>query len=150
LAQEDDPARKEARQGMNMVYQVSAEVLSLLCAALSDPARSLAARRAVADALIKILKNNANQRSDTAIHAALTTVLDDTDTDIRRSAAYALQWTTGQGAWSVAQALLRAAQADTDSETHALSLRSAGRVLHAVRVRDVDVSKEASFRWLED
>jgi hypothetical protein len=45
---------------------------------------------------------------------------------------------------------LIAAQADPDVQTRTLALRSLGCVLHAGRgLRDVDLSKEALFRWLE-
>ncbi|MCI0397639.1 MAG: metallophosphoesterase [Chloroflexi bacterium] len=150
LEQEDEVARDVARQDLNEVYQVSTDVLSILCTTLTDITRPLAARRAVTDTLGEIMRSNANQRADTTIHTALTAVLDDPDTDIRRSAAYALQWATGHTLWPVAQALLRATQSDSDEETRCLALRSLGPVLHVVRgFRDADVSKEALFRWLE-
>ena len=150
LAQKDELTRIEARRGLNTVHQASAEVLTLLCATLGDFARPLPLRRAAADVLGEIVRSNANQRVNSSIHAALISTLGGPDIHIRRRAAYALQWTTGQSEWTVVQSLLHSAHSDPDSETRVLALRSAGRVLHAVRgFRDVDVSKEALFRWLE-
>jgi hypothetical protein len=146
--QEQSPAQKLARQGLNTVMKVSPDVLSILCTTLNDPARSVSVRRAVVGTLIEILKNP-DQRPNATIQVALTTALGSPDTQVRRNVAYALQWMVGQGAWQVAQALLHAAQSDPDAETRTLALRSLGRVLHEVRgFRDVDVSKEALFRWL--
>jgi hypothetical protein len=150
LAQENEAARNGARQALNSVFHASADVLSLLCAALTETARPLATRRAVADAFSNILKENRDLHDNASIHSALVAALDQSNTDIRRSAAYALQWTAGQSTWNVAKALLHSAECDPDSKTSVLALRSAGCVLHAVRgFRDVDVSKEALFRWLE-
>jgi hypothetical protein len=150
--QDTEPAREEARRGLNGVHRVSPDVLSFLCAALNDPGRPLAARGAVADALAGIMESSPSWRTDPTIQAALTAALCDADacSAVRRNAAYALRWTAGQGAWPVAQALLRAAECDPDGETRALALRFAGRLLNGVRgVWDVDVSKDGLFRWLE-
>ena len=146
----DEPSHKLALTGLGVVHNVSADVLSNICAVLNDPDRALADRRAVAGMLGEILKNDGARRADAAVLTALTTNMGDPDTTIRRRAAYALQWAAGQGSWPVTHALLRAAQTDPDAQTSTLALRSLGCVLHAVRgFRDVDVSKEALLRWLE-
>lgn len=148
LGQKDESAHKQARQGLNMVLQASSPVLTLLCVVLSDPTRPVVQRRVAIDALINISVHD-KQQIDSATHNTLAAILNDPDIYLRRSAAYALQWTSGQAVWMVAQALLHSAQFDPDIETRSLALRSVGRVLNAVHgFRDVDVSKEALFRWL--
>jgi len=149
VEQEDNLERKVAREGLNTIMKAAPGVLALLCATLNDPARFPTVRRSVADTIGEVLRNNRDQRSNATIHTAFTTALGDPETNVRRNVTYALQWTEGQGAWDVAQALLHTAQSEPDSETRTLALRSLGRVLHAVRgFRDVDVSKEALLRWL--
>jgi Calcineurin-like phosphoesterase len=147
----DGPAQKLPLKGLSVVREASVDVLSLMCSALSDPTRPVAARRVVAEALGEILKRQDRRTPpNVSIQGALTTALGDPDRGLRRCAAYSLQWTVGPDAWPGAQALLRAAQTDTDAYTSILALRSLGRLLQTVRgFRNLDVSKEALFRWLE-
>lgn len=135
--------------GLGTVSVVSDEVLSVLCATLTDAARPLAARRAIIDALDRIQRTKAHRRSDVTIHNALVSTLADTDTELRRGAAEVLQWADGKEARSVVGPLLRAAQDDADVRTRTLSLRSLGQVLRTVRDSlTVDASKEALLGWL--
>lgn len=141
--------RRFARNALKTIGNPSPAVVQSLCDHVStdQPAR---VREAAVRSLLEIRQYKHELRADAAIQSALISALADPDTDIRRSAAYALQWTAGQGAWTVAQALLHSAQSDSDGETRTLALRSAGRALHAVRgFRNVDVSPKALYSWLE-
>lgn len=145
----DDSESHFARRALKMIRNASPVVIRFLCdsASTEQPDR---ARWASVSALSDIRLHNHELRADAVSQAALILALDDPQVEVRRTAAYALQWTTGQGAWSAAQALLHTAQFDPDSVTRTLALRSVGSALHAVRgFRDVDVSKEALFRWFD-
>jgi hypothetical protein len=75
--------------------------------------------------------------------------LNDPDEAIRMIAAYGLQWTSGQSAWTAAIALQRVLLTD-DPRVRIIALISLGRVLSTVRgFREVDISREALFRWLQ-
>jgi HEAT repeat protein/predicted phosphodiesterase len=147
---EDNAATRLALIGLSHVNQASDDVLSLMCGMLDDRNGPIAVRRAVAMGLRDTLRVNRTLRADESILASLTAALDDPDDSIRDNAAYGLQWVAGPAAWPAALALQQVVTNSSNSQTRHIALISLGRVLYTVRgFRDVDVSREAIFRWLE-
>ncbi len=137
-------------RGINYIGEASQEVLSRVCSVLNDSSRSTKIRYAVAFMISNMLRTNEHTRSDQTLIDPLIIALNESDLEIRRFAAYGLQWASGRAAWPAATALERIALTDSDLRTRVLAIRSLGRTLHRARgFRDLDVSKEALFRWMQ-
>ncbi len=151
LARENEPDHAQVKRALRTTYLVSDEVINILCSVLENPARPPVQRRAAASTILQILRNIISGPDIPKIQAAFIAALNDPDTRLRRGAALTLQWVTNQDIWLAAQVLLHTAKSEPDCTTRVLALRSAGRLLYKVRDHhDVDISKNALFRWLED
>ncbi|HEX3184592.1 MAG TPA: metallophosphoesterase [Pyrinomonadaceae bacterium] len=146
---ENETESRLALVGLTHVSNASTDVLSLICKVLNSPTYPLDVRRALTSSVRDMLRLEQSVRSNEMLLTALTAALNDPDEAIRNDAAYGLQWTSGQSAWTAAIALQRVLLTD-DPRVRIIALISLGRVLSTVRgFREVDISREALFRWLQ-
>jgi hypothetical protein len=133
----NEEERRFACFALSTLGKVSPEVIQLICNHISSTQPDHV-RNACVNSLQEITRNSQRLESKSVICTALVEALADPEASIRRSAAYALQWTEGQGLWDVIQALLKTAQSDCDAETCIYALLSLGRVLPPVKnLKDV-------------
>ena len=147
---EADESDKLSTYALGYVAEASTDVLSMVCPVLNDLSRPTPVRHALVFMISDMLRTKEHTRSNHTLVSPLITALNDADLKIRRFAAYGLQWASGRAAWPAATALERTALTDSDLRTRILALRSLGRTLFTARgFRDLDVSREALFRWFE-
>ncbi len=128
----------------------SPSVQSFLCSLANDVNQPQMARRNAVGMLLELLRSVDSVRVSTEIATSLIALVVDHAINIRRKAAYMLQWIKGSEAWNAQQALLRTARSDGDILTRVWALRSLGCILHTINgLRNADISKVALLSFLE-
>lgn len=128
----NEEERRFACFALSNLGKASTEIIELICNHISSTQPDHV-RNACVNSLQQITRNSQRLESESVICTALVEALADPEANIRRSAAYALQWTEGQDLWDVIQALLKTAQSDCNAETCIYALLSLGRVLPPVK-----------------
>ncbi|MCP4700716.1 MAG: hypothetical protein GY862_28255 [Gammaproteobacteria bacterium] len=146
-AQGKHPQHKVACQGLDFfANKLSEENIRLFAGILSRPASAVIIHILATKTLKETLKHRENKRNNHVICNALLQTLVNQETEVRKCAAYGLQWIVEKPAWKTVQGLLARVQEDPDENVRLLALRSLGRVLQTVQgYCDIDLSKEALF-----
>lgn len=150
LTEENNKSEQQfAKTALSSIFETSDQVAEMLCKYLVDLNRPERARYAAILAISQTCtRQSSAMRSSLTIQKTLISTLADAAVNIRRKAAYTLQWSKGEGVWDVVHAFSSTIKSDPDLETRVLSLCSLGRVLHTVRALDADISKDALLQWL--